>query len=269
MKRDLFRTIQDFRDLDWNDITLSSGTPGMLMKTMRAKTYYKLSCFDSYEGFYGHESVNELIVSRFLDVLGIPHVSYKLIHAQISVDGKEYETWMCSSQNYRKAGENKLTLETYYDLKKQCNESPLDFCIRMGWGRDVSLMMLADFLVGNKDRHGANIEVLQNAKGEARIAPLFDFGLSLLFSRNGENVGNVADYDVMSDPYANNYLGTRSLFKNLSLMPEKIRIPERTDAAKAQIMRGLSGILPETHLDKVWEFISKRWDYYAEFYHCE
>ena len=38
------------------------------------RIYYKMSNYDSYRGVFGHESVNELIVSRVLDVLGIEHV---------------------------------------------------------------------------------------------------------------------------------------------------------------------------------------------------
>lgn len=42
-------------------------------------------------------------------------------------------------------------------------------------------MFLFDYLICNRDRHGANIEVLQ--KGENyRLAPIFDNGLSFLFS---------------------------------------------------------------------------------------
>ena len=263
---DLIREEQDYRYLDWNDISASPGTPGMLMKTMRDGVYYKLSCYDSYIGFYGHESVNELIVSRLLNLLKLEHVAYTLTYARVQIDGKEYTTWMCSSVNFRRKGESKLGLDVYYDLQKQEDESPLDFCVRMGWGRAVSCMMLADFLVSNKDRHGANIEVLMEKDGSVRLAPLFDFGLSLLFAKNGEFVDDVAGYDVMADYPANNYLGSRFLFKNLALMPEKIEIPRRSEQARNVIFDGLDGILPKAHLDKVWEMISKRWDYYEELY---
>lgn len=42
-------------------------------------------------------------------------------------------------------------------------------------------MFLLDYIICNRDRHGANIEVLQ--KGDTyRLAPLFDNGLSFMFS---------------------------------------------------------------------------------------
>ena len=49
-------------------------------------------------------------------------------------------------------------------------------------------------------------------------------------------------------------------------MPELPRIPERTEGAKAVILEGLEDILPKAHIDKAWEMIEKRWDYYEAFY---
>lgn len=44
-------------------------------------------------------------------------------------------------------------------------------------------MIAIDYLILNRDRHGANIEILRNARARIlRIAPLFDHGLSLLYS---------------------------------------------------------------------------------------
>jgi hypothetical protein len=70
-------------------------------------TYYKLSCYDEINGVYGHECVNELIASRLMDALCIEHVPYKLIHAQVLVDGKVFKTWLCESSSFRKPGQSK------------------------------------------------------------------------------------------------------------------------------------------------------------------
>ena len=82
---------QDLTYLSWSKIRNSSGTAGSFLKAYSdlggEKTYYKLSNYDSYRGVFGHECVNELIVSRVMNVLGIPHVIYQLIHTQIILDG--------------------------------------------------------------------------------------------------------------------------------------------------------------------------------------
>lgn len=111
---------------------MSPGTPGCFLKAYEEvngkRLYYKLSNYDSYRGVFGHECVNELIVSRVMDILRIPHVKYKLIHAQIIIDGKEQETWLSVSENFRKDNEEKLAYDLYYDLQKEGNESPFRIC---------------------------------------------------------------------------------------------------------------------------------------------
>lgn len=84
---DFIEELQDLRYLDWADKKLSVGTPGCFLKAYEEKDeikfYYKLSNYDSYRGIFGHECVNELIVSRLLDVLRIPHLSYQLVYAKL------------------------------------------------------------------------------------------------------------------------------------------------------------------------------------------
>ena len=143
---DIILKMQDLRKLDWAERKLSPGTPGCFLKAYEeiegVRYYYKLSNYDSYRGVFGHESVNELIVSRLLSVLGIPHVEYKLIHALIKVDDLEIKTWISCSQNFRKEYEEKMALDMYYDLEKEGKESPLQFVVRKGWGEYIYQMIV-------------------------------------------------------------------------------------------------------------------------------
>lgn len=51
---------------------------------------------------------------------------------------------------------------------------PHEFCVREGWKKYIDSMIAVDFLILNRDRHGANNEVLRNARAHTlRIAPLF------------------------------------------------------------------------------------------------
>ena len=102
----------------------------------------------------GHECVNELIVSRLLSILGIDHLSYRLIHAETVVDGREIETWMCASDDFRRSGESKLALDVFWQLERKQGECPLDFCVRMGWEQCIYEMLLTDFLILNRDARG-------------------------------------------------------------------------------------------------------------------
>lgn len=139
------------------------------------KIYYKLSNYDSEKGIVGHECVNELIVDRLLTILGVEHVEYQLVHADIEIDGIVYETWLCASKDFKKRGETKCALDRYYQINKGADESRYEFCVKNGWKKYIDTMLAVDYLILNRDRHGANIEVLRNGREHSvRIAPLFD-----------------------------------------------------------------------------------------------
>lgn len=262
--KDLIKTSKDLRQERWWLLSSSSGTAGALMKTIRGGVYYKLSSYNAHDGFYGNESVNELIVSRLLDRLNIPHVRYRLEWVLVRVGGSDYETWACKSSNYRLPGESRVRFESYYELWKHPGESPLAFCVQQGWSREISQMMIADFIVQNRDRHGSNTEVLIAPDGTARLAPIFDFGMSLFCYHNRRSTLQIADAPVMEDVAVNNYIGTNSLFRNLGLLPEKPALPLLSERDYAAIFAGLDTAVDAQQQLKIRKMIEKRCAYYAE-----
>ena len=125
---------------------------------------------------------------------------------------------------------------------------------------------IVDFLILNRDRHGANIEVLRNSKEKViHLAPLFDHGLSLLCSCTDENA--IYTWDVMADRQVNNYIGSRSTWDNLMLIPEgKIPILNPLkESDKDALLFDLDGIISDKLQDKIWEMIWKRWCAYEDF----
>lgn len=270
MMKDIILEKQDMRYLDWAARKMSPGMPGCFLKAYEEvsgkRMYYKLSNYDSYRGIFGHESVNELVVSRVMDVLGIPHVAYQLLHAIVQIDGKELETWISVSENFRKEIEEKIAFDMYYDLNKEAGESPLEFAIRQGWERYVYQMIAIDYLVANRDRHGSNLEVLRNMEdGSVRMAPLFDQGVSLLFSTYGEEK-RIEKADVMEDFPVNNYIGAKSLEFNLSLIPGAydLKIKSLNEKDKMYIFKDLETVISQVHIEKLWEMIWERWCYFEK-----
>lgn len=89
METQVVHEVQDLTYLSWTKVRRSSGTAGSFLKAFSdfgtEKIYYKLSNFDSYKGVVGHECVNELIVDRLLTILGVEHLHYQLIHADILI----------------------------------------------------------------------------------------------------------------------------------------------------------------------------------------
>ncbi len=260
---------QDLTYLSWSKVRNSSGTAGSFLKAYSdmggKKTYYKLSDYDTINGVVGHECVNELIVDRLLDILGIEHLSYDLIFADILLNGEVKQVYLCSSTDFKNKGESKIALDVFYDLEHEDGETPLEFCKRKGWQKSIYEMLVVDFLILNRDRHGANIEVLRNRDNRTlRLAPLFDHGLSLLFRCRSDE--DFISFDIMEDKPVQAYMGTRSTTENLSLIPkdEMPALEPLKESHRDLLLDGLTNILPAVALDKIWEMIWERWCYYED-----
>ncbi|MBR5636951.1 MAG: hypothetical protein IKW81_08500 [Pseudobutyrivibrio sp.] len=258
---------QDLKYLKWSHVRSSSGTTGTFLKSASIinghKIYYKLSNYDSEKGIVGHECINEIIVDRLLSILGVEHLHYQLIHADIEIDGKDFETWICASEDFKKPGETKSALDGYFQSTGEHTLSRYDFCKENGWQKYIDTMLAVDYLIMNRDRHGANIEVLRNARKKTlRIAPLFDHGLSLLCSCTSEEA--IEDFDISVDKKCQNYIGSSSTKDNLSLIKDKKSIfkSKLKQSDREFIFEDLNGIISEKHMDKIWNMIWERWTYY-------
>ncbi len=258
---------QDLTYLNWSHVRNSSGTAGTFLKSEATlsgkKVYYKLSNYDSEKGVIGYECVNEIIVDRLLDILGVEHLEYYLIHADIMIEGKILETWLCASKDFKERGESKAALDDYYQINKRDQESRYDFCKEQGWQSYIDTMLVIDYLILNRDRHGANIEVLRNGRNKTlRIAPLFDHGLSLLCSCYNER--EIKAFDITADKPCQNYIGSRSTLENLSLVKRKGQLfsGKLTQESKEILFEDLQDVISKEHMDKIWEMIWTRWCHY-------
>lgn len=256
--------LQDLTYLSWAQARQSSGTAGSFLKsyddTGNRKVYYKLSDYRVGTGIVGHECLNEIVVDRLLSILGIDHVGYRLIHANVLVDGVTYETWLNASDDFKSPGESKIALDTYYGLERRKDEAPLAFCMRMGWSQRIWEMLAVDYLILNRDRHGANIEVLRNPRARTlRLAPLFDHGLSLLWQCHTPEA--IEAFDVMADVRVQSFVGTHSAADNLSLIPpdEFPRLGRLYESDRNALFDGLEDATSPVWRDAIWSMIWQRW----------
>lgn len=260
---------QDLMYLEWSHVRSSSGTAGTFLKSQSVldgeKIYYKLSNFDSEKGVIGHECVNEIIVDRLLTILGVPHLEYQLIHADIEVAGKIYDTWVCASRDFKQRGESKAALDNYYQVNKENEESRYDFCVNNGWKGYIDTMLVVDYLILNRDRHGANVEVLRDARRRTiRIAPLFDHGLSFMCSCYNEE--EIRKFDIFEDKPCQNFIGSRSTYDNLALVDNKKAVFEKRLKIedKEILLKDLDSVLSPVHLEKIWNMLWARWCEYEK-----
>ena len=157
----------DIRDISWTKIAGSVASDGVYLKaemTIDGKNHYlKLSNYDIYRGIFGHESVNELIAYRLGELLGFNVAKGYLKKALVKVESSVYEAYVYISESF-KSNESRVSFEDYYKFKRLSEkESPLEFSKRQSWAEAIYMMFVFDYLIINRDRHGANLEVLKNA----------------------------------------------------------------------------------------------------------
>jgi len=261
--------IQDLTYLEWSKVRKSSGTAGSFLKavtgTGKDKRYYKLSDFDSVNGITGHECVNEIIADRLLDLLGVEHLSYDLIHAEIRIQDKTYLTWLCASDDYKHPAEAKTAFDIYFEADRTRGESVMEYCIRKGWDDYLYRMFTVDFLILNRDRHGANLEVLTDRKTQqVRLSPLFDHGLSFVFSCH--DLDALERFDVTGDYPVQCFAASHSARSNLDLIPnEQFPVFNELKADDYEYMfADLQEALDQPWLDKIREMIRQRWSIYED-----
>ena len=111
----------------------------------------------------------------------------------------------------------------------------------------------------------ADIAVVNETNEIVAPAPLFDHGLSLLFSCNSKE--DILRSDVLKDFRIQCCVGSDSAKENLNLIPED-KLPELNglkETDREYIFDGIDDIMPDYWCDKIWEFIWERWKYYEEF----
>lgn len=253
----------DLRDLSWTWVAGSANSDGAYLKATKedSSLYYKMSAYNSSQGVYGHEAINELLAYRISAELNIQAPETRLIKALVFVDDTEFETFVSVAKSYKSAGETRMPFENFYKSVREAGESALSVALRFGWEAQVYRMFLFDFLIFNRDRHGANIEVLET-DGKRRLSPFFDNGVSLCVSCHTDS--ELDAFDVMADRQVNNFIGSRSLFENLKTISAEAITCKPRDDFHDRLFDGLSGVISAKHMDVIWEMFSKRWRYVLE-----
>lgn len=216
-KQILNDTVVDLTYLQWSISRYSSGTLGSFLKSYEeddsGKIYYKMSNFASGQGVFGHECFNEIVAKNILRILGYDYLDYELLKARVIINEIEYVVWLTKSRDYKKTGEKKLAIENYYEINRLEKESKADFLERVGFAKQFYNMLIFDYLIFNRDRHGANVEVLLK-DGRVRLAPIFDNGLSFLFSTY-DQISKIEEFNLLGTGIVNNWFGSMDVKDNL------------------------------------------------------
>lgn len=258
------REMLDLRHIRWGDWK-HGATSGVFPKEKIGDKYYKLSAYSPDFGIYGIQSISEVIASRVAKILGIDCVEYRLVPAIVRLNNKEFETLVCESADYNFKDEGVLVFEDLYSSRIRVNGdiSPLDFAKELGIQEDVYKMFVLDYLINNIDRHGRNIEMLVDDRGVMRLAPLFDFGLSLFSSKRDEDLVDSIDSDQMA---VNSFVGGSNLKGNLGLIDIQIRLRGLNSGHKEVLFAGLEEYMPSERMEFIWRCLQRRFNVLME---CE
>lgn len=192
-------------DLKSPDIATDGELPKMWTFNSSKKFLVKGGSFK-----YLQEPLNEVIASKIMDKLNIPHVRYDLIWENTNGIKTPFSICECFVNT-----ETEFISEDHFTRNK-IQEKPdsksfyqfyIDCCKDVGLNNAqsrVDQMIVVDFLIANQDRHTNNFGLIRNAKTLEFIdvAPIFDSGNSLWYDKLDEFIPNCKDF---CKPYANRH----------------------------------------------------------------
>ena len=147
-------------------------------------------------GVYRQEPYNEVIASRLMEILGIPHVDYRLVKRggetfSICEDfiGRETELVSAFYVAQTRTRENHHSSWQHYLACLDGLGIP-DGKLRM------NQMLTVDYLIANEDRHLNNFGVVRNADTLEWMgtAPIYDSGTSLWYNTPDALIGRMSSH---------------------------------------------------------------------------
>jgi len=147
-------------------------------------------------GVYQQEPFNEVIASRLMELLGVPHVEYSLIR-----QGNE---WYSICEDF--IGRDTELVSGFYvsqSVRRKNHHSSWQHyleCLQELGIRDGALrmkqMLTIDYLIANEDRHLNNFGVIRNADTLEWIGmvPVYDSGTSLWHNTHENRIGSMVQH---------------------------------------------------------------------------
>ena len=160
---------------------------------------------------FRQEPYNEVVASKILDILDIPHISYSLIYID-DYPYSECEDFVLEGQDLVPAH---LINKALKKSNNDSNYSHLIKCARTlnipGFQEYIDKLLVFDFIIANEDRHFNNFGAIRDANTLDFIspAPIFDSGAS--FGFNKIDVEIKAFKDIETKPFKSNILEQLSL----------------------------------------------------------
>lgn len=148
----------------------------------------------SGSGATQQEPYNEVLASRIMDRLDIPHVPYSLLMEEgypysVCEDFITPETELVSAWHLIQTERKPNHISVYQHYVNCCEKNGIT-----GIRHSLDQMIVLDYLIVNEDRHLNNFGVVRNAETLEYLgaAPIFDSGTALWFDKPTTMVGSDA-----------------------------------------------------------------------------
>ena len=254
MRRIDLNSMKDLTSIDWA-LPIHGSSNGVLPKSIinwnRDTLYLKLPSYDEYFGFYGNETIMELINSRIGAILGLPVLDYGLVRANVKLNDTIYETYVSVSRDY--AGGNKvISFEKYFYINRTGKEEPLAFVKRLNLEQVIYQQFIYDFIICNFDRHSRNNDIILT-ENSIQLAPFFDNSATFIGKRPDNEIDAKKKYN--DQIRVNNFIGTQFLLQNIHLIDREIvlRYPRKAD--RDLLFQGLDEVTTGIFRDYIWEML--------------
>ena len=157
---------------------------------------------------------NEVIASKLMDALNIPHVDYSLVWD----DGLPYsvcedfitkDTELVSAWRIMQSFKKDNNTSVYQHYINCCSELGIE-----NMETSIDQMIVDDFLLANEDRHQNNFGLIRNAESLEWIgvAPIFDSGSALGYDKLASQISN--EKAVVCKPFKKSHKEQLKLVKS-------------------------------------------------------
>ena len=203
------------------------------------------------------EPFNEVIASRLMGALGIPHVDYSIIW----IDGRPYsvcedfidrDTELVSAHRVMASQKKRNDLSAYRHYVDCCS----------GLGIDIvpflDRMLVLDYIMGNTDRHTNNFGLIRDADTLEWMgpAPIFDSGTSLGCDLRTEEI--VTQAGIHSKPFKDRHSDQIRLVSSFDWIDFDALYAVLPDLEG--VMESSEGCIDESRRDALMGFIRSRMD---------
>jgi hypothetical protein len=180
------------KKIDLNTIDLNSPdvtTDGWLKKRWVIKDGKRL-LYKAGSHPYFQEPFNEVLATRVMEHLGVPHIPYSLVwEGDYALSVCETfitkDTELIPAHYILWSGKRPNNMSDYNHFLKRCVDSGLKDTKFF-----INQMLTVDFIIANEDRHYNNFGIIRDATTLKwlKFAPVFDNGTSLWYYKNEPNL---------------------------------------------------------------------------------